>query len=105
MDVSTFQPVRQAMATVSGRHERYYYELCKCYPNPLCHPPLGVQVPALITASDKGCAICSVVKAGLATVLDGSIDPEYKLIFKPKEHGELRISYTKSQAWVPQAEI
>lgn len=50
-------------------------------------------------AAAKGCAICSVVKAGLAAVLDGTLDPEYELVFKLKRDGELRISYMKGEEW------
>jgi hypothetical protein len=53
----------------------------------------------LEAAAAKGCVICSVVKAGLAAVLDGAFDPEYEFVFKLTRVGELRISYMKHKEW------
>ena len=87
------------MRDFSAMATNYYNKLCKCYPKPGGYPPPYLRVSSLEAAAAKGCAICSVVKAGLATALDGTLDPEYKFIFKLKRHGELLISYMKDEEW------
>ena len=87
------------------RYKREYDELCGCHANSEGYPPPLIPLQHLIEAVENGCFICSIVKHGLSTILDGAIDPEYGVIFAIEPQGEFKIKYMKDQEWQTKQEF
>lgn len=84
MNPNMFRAIMAMMRQVQGKgaYPTYYYNLCKCYPLALSHPPPGLTGADLLAAAEKSCLVCSVVKEALTTALGSSIDEKYNIVFK-----------------------